>query len=272
MFGDLSRLSLPPQFQQVMNPSLACTELSSVPNYCRNNSPVGPPSARGFLTSGGLPGTAIPPNTVREARSATTSYIPDTINPTVYNWSLGVQHEYRGEVDRSPLLLVHGTKLPIQNNRNLNYPEGLFLPTYSMFLKCRRMPRALVLRTYSATGSGRRCSRLVYEDIIAYDPLGNSIYHSGSIFVQRRPTNGLFLRAGYTWGRLIDDASQEISTSTINPARAENSFNLSRERANSDLNRTHHFTLAWSYQVPGYGDPQSLIGKSFYGWHLNGLR
>jgi hypothetical protein len=79
--GEYTRLSLPPQFQQVLTPSLACTELDSKPNYCRNNSPTGPPNARGFLVSGGLPSTSIAPETVKSARLATRSFIPDTTSP-----------------------------------------------------------------------------------------------------------------------------------------------------------------------------------------------
>ena len=278
MFGDLSRLSLPPQFQQVMTPSLACTELSSVPNFCRNNSPVGPPSARGFLTSGGLPGTEIAPNTVREARGATRSYIPDTVNPTVYNWSLEVQHEYRTNWSiEARYVGTRGTRLPIQNNRNpgVPIPEDRFLPTYfnvsEVPVNAANAPSLADVLNYQGSGRRQLQDFQFTNDIIAYDPSGNSIYHSGSFFVQRRPSNGLFLRAGYTWGHLIDDASQEISTSTLNPARAENPFNLSRERANSDLNRTHHFSLAWHYQLPGYGTPASIIGKVLSGWQLSGL-
>jgi Carboxypeptidase regulatory-like domain len=278
MFGDLSRLSLPPQFQQVMTPSLACTELSSVPNYCRNNSPVGPPNARGFLTSGGLPGTAIPPNTVSEARSATKSYIPDTVNPLVYSWSLGLQHEFRRDwLIEARYLGTRGTRLPIQNNRNPGnpIPQDRFLPTYisASEVPANAAGAPSLADVLSYRGSGRRLLQdfQFTNEIIAYDPIGNSIYHGGSLFIQRRPTRGLFFQAGYTWGHVIDDASQEISTSTLNPARAEDSFNLSRERGTSDLNRTHHFALAWSYQLPGFGKPDSVVRKLLTGWQLSGL-
>src|SRR4029450_4896908 len=61
VFGNLSILQLPPQFQQESNADSACL-LPSPPAYCVNVCAVGPPAAKGFLESGGIPAVPIPPD------------------------------------------------------------------------------------------------------------------------------------------------------------------------------------------------------------------
>jgi len=278
MFGDLTRLSLPPQYQQVLTPTLACLELDTVPNYCRNNTPVGPPNARGFLTSGGLPSISIPPQTVLESRAATTGYIPDTMSPVVYTWSLDVQHEFRREwLFEVTYVGTRGIHLPTANNRNpgMPVPDGLSLPTYfntsAVPANAAQAPSLADVLNYPGSGTRLLQGLGFTNDIIAYDPIGSSTYHAASFYVQRRPAKGLFIRGGYTWSHTIDDASTEISDSAINPVRAQDYFNLKNEKGNSALNRPHRFDFTWSYQLPKAGNPEGLSGKVLTGWQLNGI-
>src|SRR5207244_12431274 len=48
-----------------------------------------------------------------------------------------------------------------------------------------------------------------------------SIYHSGSIDLNQRALRGLTFRANYTWAHNIDNGTNELFSSLVNPRRAE---------------------------------------------------
>ena len=278
VFGNLAILQLPPQVQQETNPDAACL-LSSPPAYCRNGGAIGPPTAGGFLASGGLPTTPLPPTTVAGARSGTSSFIVDTVNPKTYTWSLAVQHEFTKDwVVETRYVGTRGVSLPIQTRRSAGVPIPLDrrLPTYmnasEIPANAAALPSLANILNYPGSGT------LVLENlgfdggfITAFDPIGNSIYHGGSIDVQRRAAKGLYFRGGYTWSKVIDDSTNELFSSRVNPRRAEDFFDIRNERGNSALNRTHHFTLAWTYDLPRFTGSNAFMSKVFGGWQINGI-
>ena len=240
---------------------------------------VGPPAAGGFLASGGLPTTPLPPTTVAGARSGTSSFIVDTVNPKTYTWSLGVQHEFTKDwVVETRYVGTRGVSLPIQTRRSggVPIPVDRRLPTYMNASEIPANGAALpsLANILNYPGSGT----LVLENlgfdggfITAFDPIGNSIYHGGSIDVQRRAAKGLYFRGGYTWSKVIDDSTNELFSSRVNPRRAEDFFDIRNERGNSALNRTHHFTLAWTYELPRFSGSNAFMSKVLGGWQINGI-
>lgn len=78
----------------------------------------------------------------------------------------------------------------------------------------------------------------------------NSIYNAGTISIRRRFTSGFFYRANYTYGKSIDDASQVSGNSDGGYPAAQDSRNLHGERARSDWDTGHSFTMNFSYEVP----------------------
>jgi hypothetical protein len=275
--GDYTRLSLPPQFQQVLTPTLACTELDTSPNFCRNHSPVGPPNARGFLISGGLPSTSISPVTVKKARALTLGFIPDTVSPTVYSWSVGVQREVHDTwLLEASYLGTRGQHLPVQNNRNpgVAIPTDQRLPTYfnasDIPSSASGAPSLADVLNYSGSGQRVLGSYGFTNDIIAYDPIGSSRYHGGSIFVQHRPSSGLFLRGGYTYSSALDNSSEALYAGAAGPARPEDVYNLRNEMGTSSLNRPHHFSLYWTYEVPQSSKIPALVKNVLAGWQFSG--
>jgi hypothetical protein len=278
MAGDYFRLSMPPQFQQVLTPLLACTELDTSPNYCRNHSPVGPPNARGFLVSGGLPNTAIAPTTVKQSRAMTTSFIPDMVSPTIYNWNLTLQHELRNNwMIETSYIGSRGLHLPVLNNRNSGnpIPENQRLPTYFSVSEVPSNASGAAsladILTYSGSGQRVLSSYGFTNDVLAYDPLGISRHQAGSVFVQNRGIKGLFLRGGYTFGHTTDNSSGALYAAGSGPSRAENYFNYGNEMANSALNRPHHFSLAWTYAFPKFAVLPEWANGVLGGFQLNGI-
>jgi carboxypeptidase family protein len=278
VFGNLAILQLPPQLQQESNPDLACL-LSSPPAYCRNGGAVGPPTAGGFLTSGALPTTPLPPTTAADARSATGSFIVDTVNPKTYTWSLGVQHELTKDwFVETRYVGTRGVSLPIQIRRSAGVPipADRRLPTYTSASAIPANGAAMqsLADVLNYPGSGKLALENYGFDggfMTAFDPIGNSIYHGGSIDVQRRAAKGLYFRGGYTWSKVIDDSTNELFSSRVNPRRAENFLDIRNERGNSALNRTHHLTLAWTYDLPKFSGTNAFMSKVLGGWQVNGI-
>lgn len=89
----------------------------------------------------------------------------------------------------------------------------------------------------------------------------NSNYHGLQTTLTQRPWHGLGFVMGYTWSHAIDYASLQRA------AQPQNSFNARAERASSDLDIRHRFTLALTYDLPSRRSPLQLLE----GWQLNSI-
>lgn len=257
IFQNLILLQLPPQFQQE----------SGV------NVPGVPPT--NFLQNGGIPPTPIPPTTQQGARAGTQSFITDQIPPYVMNWSLGVQHElFPSWSVEVRYIGTRGVRLPIQFRRNSGIPPNFFLPT---FMSAGDVPPAAVLDTLPTqaqflSAATRPLAPFGFLGFVtAFEPAGNSIYHGGAFKLTHRFERGLYMSASYTFSRAIDDSTNELFSSRVNPRRPQNPFNLRDERGLSALDHTHHLALAYQWEPQFF---KSLSGWTKWvldGWQLNGV-
>jgi len=78
----------------------------------------------------------------------------------------------------------------------------------------------------------------------------NSSYNAGMVTLKRRFKNGLFYRVGYTFGKSIDDASQNGAGSNGGYVGAQDARNLSLERGRSDWDTRHSLKLTLSAESP----------------------
>ena len=269
-FQNLTLLQLPPQLQTEQNPILTCSGAAGTP-------PAWCATGNGFLAGGGLAQVNVPPTTQADARSATQGFITDTKAPEVYTWSLGVQHElWRNARVEVRYLGTHGLFLPVQIRSNtITIFENGFkgLPT---FLKPSDVPA-----TFSLTAPTRG-QALGLEDlrfsaqgfdggfITTFQPAGSGIYHSGSVDYEQRATHGLTLRANYTYARNIDNATNELFSSRVNPRRPENPFDLRNERGPSVLDIHHKLALSWVYDLPKAGPANGFVKGFVNGWQYSG--
>jgi hypothetical protein len=106
--------------------------------------------------------------------------------------------------------------------------------------------------------------------VSAFPGVGNSIYHAGSVEVRRRMTRGLFVIGNYTWSRTIDDSTNELYSSLVNPRRPQNPYNLQNERGLSALDMPHKFSLSWTYEFPKMFQTNSTASKFIDGWQISG--
>jgi hypothetical protein len=148
------------------------------------SSPVAPTGTLTSTSPGGLPnasgliGTITP---VFNANSSVQSAVSNLVNPVTYQYNFGVERA-----------------LPFQIKGSVNYVASRGLKLYSN--------RQL---NYIINGSRINPSRGV---INVRDNRADSQYHSLQVELDRSFSRGLFFRASYTYGKLLDDSSEVFTT------------------------------------------------------------
>ena len=104
-----------------------------------------------------------------------------------------------------------------------------------------------------------------FLDISAYESRGNSAYHSLQTKFTQRLSRGVSALAAYTWSKSIDDSSGFFS-SAGDPNFPQDSNNVRAERALSNFDVRHRFTLSYSWDLPLHSNHKLLRG-----WQTNGL-
>jgi len=290
VFQNLPSLQLPPQLQQELGVQNACISLTPKPSWCPAPSPNPAveyneefivANGRNFLANAGLPGTFIPQTlSPNDARAGTQGLIVDTVAPKTETWSLSVQRELGTNYGLELRYVgTRGINLPVQIRRNApNVPsDNLFLPT---FFNTSDVPANVSLTAPSLADFQNAAVRPYAADkflsnITAFDPASSSTYHGGSIELTRRFTslgpwgNGLFLRTGYTFSKAIDNATNELNTSQVNPRRPEDFLDLREERGRSTIDHPHKFTIAAIYELPKYTGGSEWLGYALNQWQVS---
>ena len=61
-------------------------------------------------------------------------------------------------------------------------------------------------------------------------------------------SNGLTVRAAYTWSHTIDNSTADFHSTNLTPRRPQDFFSFNEaDKANSALDRAQRFTLAMTY-------------------------
>jgi carboxypeptidase family protein/TonB-dependent receptor-like protein len=264
--------SLPPELQTEQNPAITCS-LSGAPAWCA--------SGRGFLQGGGLLQVNVPPTTQAAARAATGSLIPDQVDPKVISWSLGVQHELFK--DTSVEVRYVGTRsleLPVQQRLNSasafdpRFPGGELkpLPTY---LSASSVPAtvtapASTLQQFDNFNPQPLSGDGFLGNVTTFPPLGSGIYHAGSVDFMHRFAKGLYFRANYTFSKNIDNATNELFSSFVNPRRAQDGFDFPEERGRSALDLPQKFAMTWVYDFPNIRSENRLLRGLAHDWEWSG--
>lgn len=105
---------------------------------------------------------------------------------------------------------------------------------------------------------------------------GESTYHGAQFGLTQRLSRGLHFNASYTWSKSIDTSSTDPGSTAGGgkPDVPNTGFvvqgdlrNLDANRAVSDFDRTHRFSLSFVYDFPSFGSTSRL----FTGWQLSGF-
>jgi carboxypeptidase family protein/TonB-dependent receptor-like protein len=94
---------------------------------------------------------------------------------------------------------------------------------------------------------------------------GYSLYHSGTLKIEKRLSRGLTVNANYTWSKSIDDAS-DVGTTFAETNIPQDVRNVGAEKALSSFDHRHRFVFSYSYELP-FRNPRKVL----QGWTLTGL-
>ena len=272
--------SLPPELQTEQKPAITCS-LSGAPAWCASFLNPADGTGRGFLQGGGLLQVNVPPTTQAAARAATGSFIPDQVDPKVISWSLGVQHEVFK--DTSLEVRYVGTRsleLPVQQRLNsasafdARFPGGGLTPLPTYF-KTSDIPTTIpapvdTLANIKAFNNAPLSVDGFLGSLTTFPPLGSGIYHAVSADFMHRFTRGLYFRANYTFSKNIDNATNELFSSFVNPRRSQDGYNFPGERGLSALNIPQKFAMTWVYDLPNVRTDNRFLRGAAHGWELSG--
>jgi len=280
--------SLPPELQTEQNTKATCSSTNPPPPaWCTSGPMVGgkPTPGPGFLAGGGLLQFNVPPTTTADARANTQALILDMVDPKVITWSLGVQHELVR--DTSIEVRYVGTRsleLPVQKRLNSasafdpNVPGGGIapLPTY---LTASAVPATVAapasklsdFKNFLANGLFQPlATEGFFGNLTTNPPLGAGIYHAGSVDFMHRFTKGLYFRTNYTFSKNIDNSTNELFSSRVNPRRPQDGFNFADERGRSALDLTHKFAITWVYDFPNVHSDNRFVRGLAHNWEWSG--
>jgi hypothetical protein len=273
----------PPQRQFENNPGLTCQIAPSTP-WCASFLDPADGTGKGFLAGGGL-SPFITPNTQTLARALTAGIVPDLTSPKILSWSLSVQHQLQKNTSIEVRYLgTHGIALPVQIRLNEvsafdpRFPGGGLkpLPTY---LSTSQIPATLPVTSQRLSDFQDFLGQRLFQPYSADGffgvltdeaPWGQSVYHAGSVDTIHRFAHGLYLRGNYTFSKTIDNATNELNSSTINPRRPLDARNISGDRGRSALDFTHKVAVSWVYDLPNVQVGNRFVGGFIHGWEVSG--
>jgi Carboxypeptidase regulatory-like domain/TonB dependent receptor len=275
--------SLPPQLQSEQNPGLTCA-LAGAPQWCATfdaANPANPTAGQGFLQFGGLLQVNVPPVTQADARAATGSLIPNHVSPKVITWTLGVQHElFRNSSVEVRYVGTRSLELPVQRRLNSasafdpNVPGGGIAPLPT-FISSSDVPGVVVspastLQSFDNFNPLPLLADGFLGSLTTFPPIGSGIYHAGSVDFIHSFARGIYLRANYTFSKNIDNATNELFSSRVNPRRAQDGFDFAAERGLSALDIRHKFALSFLYEIPNVQTDHAFVKALAHGWEWGG--
>lgn len=259
-FQNLILLNLPPQFVQEIN---------------------GGGPATSFLQSGAIPNMLRPTDTEEQARAATFSVILDQITPYTLSWALSYQRQVTPNMGiEFRYLRTNSRKLPvqIQFNAGLVRDEDLIIPTFfsqPTASELAVLPTLGTITANSPTLGVRALSQYGFganSVVTGFPNIGESWYDGGSVSLTRRLSRGLGLTAAYTFSKTLDNSTNELNSSALNPRRPEDGTNIDNEKGLSALDVPHRFVASFNYDLTVFDNVVNPVGRLFLrGWQANGI-
>jgi len=106
--------------------------------------------------------------------------------------------------------------------------------------------------------------------VTTFPPAGSGIYHAGSVDFIHRFARGLYFRANYTFTKNIDNSTNELFSSYVNPRRSQDGFNFPNERGRSALDLPQKFAMTFVYELPNVRNENRFVRGVANGWEWSG--
>jgi hypothetical protein len=245
-------------------------------NYENIFPPAGPFLAKGGIRPGSLAGGG--DLTQKEARQATSSYLPNQIPPTSIQWNVGVQHVFHTNYTLEVRYLgTKGYHLLTQNRLNIRPKITLdsSLPTYLTApsqAQLDALPLNLAqINARSRYVPGYAAGGFDSAAIVGFMPWGSSFYNGLATQLTRRFARGLQAQGAYTWSHNRDNSTATHFTTLLSPRRPQDFQDLRNEWSNSPIDRRHRLTLSWLYESQWMKDSHNWAMKNLVGnWRVVG--
>ena len=263
--------SLPIQLQVVLTSrGTACAgTFGPPPAWC--TSPVG------FLTNGAMKLNFVPPSTVAAARAQTAQIMPDAKAPKVFSWSLNVQRQLSANsVIELRYLGTRALELPVQLQLNSISPFELGALALPSYIQASSVPATVPASAPSlAQFTGLQTRRYAAQGftggaITDIGPFGASSYHGMAVNYEHRVGHGVLVQTNYTYSKAMDNSTNDLNTSAVNPRRPQNAYDLGNERSRSTLDVRHKVALTFLYDTPKVNSNNRFIRGALNGWEWSG--
>lgn len=174
------------------------------------------------------------------------SYHEDLENATLHSWHLTLEREiFPSYLVRVAYAGSWGNNLSIV--RELN--PAIFEPGAT-----------------TATTNERRPLFPLFGSIASVESLGESLYHSLQVTLDKRFSNGFSILNSYTWSKSLDDTSENKQTGQT----ATNPFDPDFDWGPSNFDRRHRFVSSWLWQLPW--EFESRVMDALFGdWSVTGI-
>jgi hypothetical protein len=205
--------------------------------------------------------------------------------PYVQQYSLGIQHEFRGN---NILGVSYVGALGRQLARNWTLSQ-MAIPVGT-----QTVPSLAGLTGTDASGLGlnpscsatgvcnvqalminQTVSSTFFQNYIGYNNMqmkangASSNYNSLQVNFRHAFSHGLTLQAVYTWAHALDNST---STYQQTPGQIDGLYNYQRWYGTSDLNRTNVLTFNYVYELPFFKNSSSALVKGVLGgWEVSGI-
>ena len=104
------------------------------------------------------------------------------------------------------------------------------------------------------------------NNVYSFTPDTTADYNALNFRIQHHFARGLLFNFAYTYSKSLDDVSAEGPGFTTNQTYP---IDLATERGPSDYDATHYVTAYAVWDLPSYGDKNSLLGRLTGGWELS---
>ena len=265
-FSNLVLLNLPPQLQAELQFSGSPTQ---------------------FLQRGGADRDFFPVSGRDESRAQTASFIEDQTVPSTDSFSLSYQRQLGKDMGIEIRYLgTRSYELPVQVQLNsgvvidsaLSIPTLLSAPTPGQLVGLRSLGDIVAANPRIGT---RNLDEFGFQGAVtAFPNIGRAWYDGVSASLNRRFTKNLTFTAAYTFSKTMDDSTNELNTSALNPRRPENAGNrfdskglsLRNERALSALDIPHRFVSSFGVDIPFFDrEDNPVVRMLLSGFQVNGI-
>ncbi len=180
---------------------------------------------------------------------------PEGKIPTVWSWSLGIQHELPWQI---------GLDVSYNGNvaRHLMYQRDINTLPLGTTTATTNNPLTAANNTSQAIRPFKGYTNVTFVEFGA-----SSNYNSLQARIGKRFGKGLTFNVNYTWSKAIDETDGDTDTLAYYLDRL-------RERAVAGFDRTHVFTFDYIYQIPNLGKKigdNGVVNTIFGGWQLTGV-